>query len=100
MGNWRPPREDRAGPRKQAYRGPPMTLANMRANGVRSLAVRCELCHHEAVMNVDAYDEATTVPSFGPRMVCTCCGIIGADVRPNWQERPPPETMLGWQWRR
>jgi hypothetical protein len=51
-------------------------------------------------MNVDAYDDATTVPSFGPRMVCTCCGIIGADVRPNWQERPPPETMLGWQWRR
>jgi hypothetical protein len=49
MGNWRPPREDRAGPRKQAYREPPMTLANMRANGVRSLSVRCELCHHEAV---------------------------------------------------
>jgi hypothetical protein len=26
--------------------GLPMTLANMRANDVRSLAVRCELCHH------------------------------------------------------
>jgi hypothetical protein len=29
-----------------------MTLANMRENGVRSLSVTCELCHHEAVMNV------------------------------------------------
>src|SRR6516165_6692079 len=29
------------------YRGPPMTLANMRAQGVRSLWVVCELCHHE-----------------------------------------------------
>jgi hypothetical protein len=28
------------------------------------------------------------VPSFGPRMVCTRCGIIGADARPNWQEQP------------
>ena len=37
------------------YRGPPMTLANMRAQGVRSLWVVCELCHHEAVLNVDGY---------------------------------------------
>jgi hypothetical protein len=28
-----------------------------------------------------------TVPSFGPRMVCTICGAIGADARPNWNER-------------
>jgi hypothetical protein len=29
----------------------PMTLGNMRANGVRSLAVSCMLCHHEAVVD-------------------------------------------------
>jgi hypothetical protein len=81
------------------YRGPPMTLANMRANGVRSLSVRCELCHHEPVINVDAYAETVTVPSFGPCMVCTSCGIIGADVRPNWKERPQPESITGMQWR-
>jgi hypothetical protein len=28
-----------------------------------------------------------TVKSFEPRMVCTKCGTIGADVRPNWKER-------------
>jgi len=50
-----------------------MTLANMRHNGVRSLAVRCELCHREAVINVDGYDEGVAVPSFGPRMVRTVC---------------------------
>ena len=27
-----------------------MTLGNMRELGVRSLAVTCELCHHEAVL--------------------------------------------------
>jgi hypothetical protein len=70
------------------YRGPPMTLANMRENGVRSLSITCELCRHEAVMNVDTFGDATPVPAFGPRMVCTRCGIIGAFARPNWQEPP------------
>jgi hypothetical protein len=32
-------------------------------------------------------------------MVCTGCGIIGADVRPNWQERPARESIAGNQWR-
>ena len=66
------------------YRGPPMTLANMRENGVRSLSVTCDLCHHEAVMNVDAFSDAVPVPAFGPCMICTSCGMIGADVRPDW----------------
>ena len=78
------------------YRGPRMTLANMRENCVRSLWVVCAVCHHEAVLNVDGYDEDVAVPSFGPRMVCTCCGIIGADVRPNWSERPKRDSLTGW----
>jgi len=28
------------------------------------------------------------VPTFGPRVVCTRCGTIGADARPNWREQP------------
>jgi hypothetical protein len=36
------------------YRGPPMTLGNMRENGMRSLAVYCWACHHQAVLAVDA----------------------------------------------
>ena len=32
---------------------PPMTLGNMRANGVRSLDVSCWQCHHRAVMSAD-----------------------------------------------
>jgi len=82
------------------YRGPPMTLANVRAQGVRSLWAVCDLCHHEAVVNVDAYGEAVPVPAFGPRMVCTRCGIgiIGAIARPNWQERLESESLTGRQW--
>jgi hypothetical protein len=33
------------------------------------------------------------------RTAGTKCGMIGADVRPNWSERPPPESLTGKQWR-
>jgi hypothetical protein len=69
----------------------PMDLANMRQNGVRSLAVSCHLCHHEAIISAAPWPDAVPVPTFGPRMVCTRCGIIGADARPHWQEQPARE---------
>jgi hypothetical protein len=28
-------------------------------------------------------------------MVCTRCGIIGADARPNWREQPARESLTG-----
>jgi hypothetical protein len=55
----------------------------MRQNGVRSLAVSCWACHHEAVIDVEVWPDHVPVPAFGPRMVCTRCGIMGADARPN-----------------
>jgi hypothetical protein len=46
-----------------------MTLGNMRENRVRSLWVRCGAlgCHHDAVIDVTAFPDDATVPSFGPR---------------------------------
>ena len=76
-----------------------MTLGNMRANGVRSLAVSCSLCHHESVVDVAPWPDHVPVPTFGPRMVCTICGIVGADARPNWRERRPGPSLTGAQWR-
>jgi hypothetical protein len=68
-----------------------MTLGNMRANGVRSLAVFCggRFCDHSAIFDVSGYPDDLPVPAFRPRMVCTVCGAIGADARPNWNERAP-----------
>jgi hypothetical protein len=66
-----------------------MTLRNMRENGVRSLWIRSGAlhCHHDAIIDVSAFPDDATVPSFGPRMVCTVCGAIGGEVMPNWNER-------------
>jgi hypothetical protein len=54
-----------------------MTLDNMRANGVRSRFVYCTNCHHSVDINVDHMADAADVPSIGPRMVCTRCGMVG-----------------------
>jgi hypothetical protein len=70
-----------------------MTLGNMRAQGVRSLSVRCWLCHHGAVLRADAWSDDVRVPWSGPRMVCTGCGILCADARPNWKERAGPDWL-------
>jgi hypothetical protein len=61
----------------------PMRLGNMRDLGVRSLDVSCWNCHHQAVLNADRWPDEVAVPAFGARMVCTRCGILGADARPN-----------------
>ncbi len=65
----------------------PMTLGNMRDLGVQSLKVLCPRCHHSAVLDVAPWPDDVVVPWFGPRMVCTQCGSIGADARPNWKEQ-------------
>jgi hypothetical protein len=44
----------------------PMTLGNMPANGVRSLAVSCHLCHHEAIISAAPWPDDVPVPVFGP----------------------------------
>jgi hypothetical protein len=67
----------------------------MRANGVRSLVGYCNTCSHSAVVNVDGYGDDVFVPAFNQRMVCTRCGIIGAEARPNWSERPGRESLTG-----
>ena len=67
----------------------PMTLGNMRANGVRPVIAWCSNvnCRHEAIVNIDSQSDDVFVPSLGPRMRCERCGQQGADVRPNWNER-------------
>ena len=64
----------------------PVTLGHIRSHGCRDLLVYCDSghCHHSATMNADWLPDRTPVRSLWPRMVCTVCGYVGADVRPDW----------------
>ena len=72
--------------RPEPYKGLPVTLGHIRSHGCRRLLVYCPtgLCHHSATMNADWLPDEMPVRSLCPRMVCTRCGMIGADVRPDW----------------
>ena len=63
---------------------PPMSLANMRANGVYSVSAVCETCGHESAVNVDALPETTFVPEVGRSLQCSGCGGKQIDTRPAW----------------
>ena len=43
---------------------------------------------HEVTLSIDDYPDNVEVASFDHRMVCTKCGMIGADARSNWPEQP------------
>jgi hypothetical protein len=60
-----------------------MTLSNMRAQGVPLARLICELCHHAACRASMPGPIGVPVQWFAARIVCTICGIPGADARPS-----------------
>ena len=83
--------------------GDPMTLGNMRELCVQRLVASClnDACRHTALVDVSSYPADTEVPWFRTRVVCAKCGGRGSkiDVRPNWKEQPPSESLTGKVWR-
>jgi hypothetical protein len=76
-----------------------MTLGNMRDLGVQRLVASClnDACRHEGLIDVSSYPADSEVPWFRSRVVCAKCGSRGnkIDVRPNWKEQPPSESLTG-----
>jgi hypothetical protein len=97
----RDPHDDQPTKRRpDAYRGPPVTLGDIRA-GVRRLLIYCSAglyCHHIATVDADRWPDDTAVRDLCPKAVCTKCGMIGADVRPDWTEGPQSESLTDAHW--
>src|SRR4051812_43888534 len=70
----------------------PMTLANMRSNGVRAVIAECLACHHRADVVVDQIGEGVFVPDVGRRMACSACGGRRIETRPAWHTAARPGT--------
>jgi hypothetical protein len=64
--------------------GPPMSLANMRSNGVRTVTATCANCGRAADVNVDLLPDTLTVPEAGQRLRCSQCGAKTIWTRPAW----------------
>jgi hypothetical protein len=78
----------------------PMTLANMREHGIRSVWAFCTMigCGHEARVNVDALSDELPIPDVALRLRCSRCGRRSVTTRPDWSESgasPSMAQMLG-----
>ena len=64
----------------------PMTLGNMRENGLRAVTATClaRECGHSADVIVDELGDAVFVPDVGRRMRCSACGGKRIETRPAW----------------
>jgi hypothetical protein len=62
----------------------PMTLRNMRQNGVRAVIATCQVCGHKADVNVDALAGTVIVPNAGRQLRCSKCGGKRIETRPAW----------------
>ena len=64
----------------------PATLGHIRGHGCGDSLIYCDSihCSHSATMNADRMPNETVIRALGPKMVCTKCGHVGADVRPDW----------------
>jgi hypothetical protein len=76
----------------RAPAGPPMSLANMRANGVRAVTAQCEACNHQADVSVDTLPENVHVPQVARRLRCSQCGGEQINTRPAWHTTQRPGT--------
>ena len=75
-----------------------MTLGNMGELGVQHLLASClnDACRHAALIDVSSYPAETDAVRFGRRAQVRRQAL---DVRPNWKEQPPQESLTGKQWR-
>ncbi len=71
------------------YTGPPMTLGNMRANGVRRVDVSCWECR---VLDVDQDGDEVPVLSSGSRMVPIL--LLSRFASPACEDVPPRRFQL------
>jgi hypothetical protein len=61
-----------------------ITLAEMRASGVRGLLVYCSdyHCSHWTAISGDQWPDDVRLSDLEPRFTCRACGRRGPDVRP------------------
>ena len=64
----------------------------MRGLGRRTILVYCGNpgCRHQAELDADRWGDDVTFGELQPRMLCTVCDHLGADVRPSWRETGAP----------
>jgi hypothetical protein len=70
-------------------------MGHIRSHGCRGLLIYCAStwCSHHAKLNADWLPDDAVLLGLEPRMVCTACRLIGADVRKRRHGRRTPPLV-------
>jgi hypothetical protein len=68
---------------RDSYRGPVMTLGNMRALGITSIDVKCG-CGREAIVDAFGWPDTIKIPALRWHLKCKECSGRPIDVQPDW----------------
>jgi len=76
-----------------------ITMAQLRASGVRGLLVYCNdfTCSHSLAISGDPWPDDMRLSDLEPRFRCTACGKRGADVRPDFSWNKKSVGMMGYR---
>ena len=76
-----------------------ITLAEMRASGMRGLLVYCSdyRCSDPIAISGDPWPDEMRLSDLEPRFICSACGKRGADVRPDFHWKGKPLGMMGYR---
>jgi hypothetical protein len=63
-------------------------MGHIRGHGVTRLLVYCDAlnCNHSATIDGAPFPDDLVLLELDRRMVCSRCGHVGADVRPDWSQ--------------
>jgi hypothetical protein len=61
-------------------------FGEMRDMGVRGVLICCSdyKCSHSTAVSADQWPDEVRLSDFEPLLACTCCGKIGAAIRPDF----------------
>lgn len=82
---------------------PPVTIAAIRAHGVKSLLVYCLgkregdwPCNHQGKLPIERFGTDEALGDIESRCRCTLCGWRRADLRPDYSVPYKPRESGGW----
>jgi len=91
------------GRKNQTPNLPPVTIASIRAHGVRQLLVYCNgkregdwPCHHSGELTIEQFSADETLRDIEGRCRCTACGWRRADLRPDYSRQQAGTCGGGW----
>jgi hypothetical protein len=80
-----------------------VTIAAVRAHGVRTLLVYCNgkrdgdwPCHHQATLPIEQFSADECLRDIERRCRCTECGWGRADLRPDYSKQQVARASVGW----